>query len=287
MYSLYLAATVALVVTLLPMAFGISPIWTALPGVLLGIGAFVWMNRRIAKRVEAVTGAADREMAQMQAVAQRPGPQTQAMMFRHIDQAVSILERGFAFEKWQVGIGTMLNARIGMLIYTRWLLAQQMTQAGGGRPPAGAGINEAIPYLEKSRIKGQKAKLLSALWPAWAMLAVAYYKGRKDTDAAVGVLEDSVRVAGKNGILWALYAWILEESGRTEAAIDVLVRGKAAASDDPRLAENLGLLQNNKTMKMRGYGEQWYQFGLERPKMAGMQQQQMGHPRMRGGPRRR
>ncbi|MEZ4436148.1 MAG: tetratricopeptide repeat protein [bacterium] len=286
MYSLYLAAAIALVVALLPMAFGVSPIWTILPGVLLGVGAFVWMNRRIARRVEAVTGAADREMAQMQAAAQRPGPQTQANMFRHIDQAITILERGFALQKWQVGIGTMLNARIGMLIYTRWLLGQQMAQSGGGRAPAGPGLLEAIPYLEKSRVKGTKARLLSALWPAWAMLAVAYYKGRKDTDAALAVLEDSVKVAGKNGILWALYAWILEQSERVDAAIDVLVRGKAAASDDPRLAENLTLLQNNKSMKMRGYGEQWYQFGLERPKVAGMQPR-MGHPRMRGGPRRR
>lgn len=286
MYSLYLAAAVALVVALVPMAFGISPIWTVLPGLLVGVGAFVWMNRRIARRVEAVTAAADREMAQMQAAAQRPGPQTQANMFRHIDQSIAILDRGFSFEKWQVGVSTMLNARIGMLIYTRWLLGQQMAQSGAGRPPAGAGLLEAIPYLEKSRVKGQKAKLLSALWPAWAMLAVAYYKGRKDTDAALGVLEDSVKVAGKNGILWALYAWILEQSGRVDAAIDVLVRGKAAASDDPRLAENLALLQNDKSMKMRGYGEQWYQFGLERPKVAGMQQK-MGHPRMRGGPRRR
>ncbi len=285
MYTLLLAVGVALFVALLPLVFGVSAAWTVLPGVLVGIGAFVWMNRRIARRVEAVTAAADREMAQMQAAAQRPGPKSQANMFRHIDAAVDILERGFAFEKWQVGVSTMLNARIGMLLYTKWLLGQQLAAAGGGKT-TDANVTDAIPYLEKSRIKGKKAKLLSALWPAWAMLAVAHFKGKKDVDTAAAVLEDTVAIAGKNGILWGLYAWILAKAKRTDEAIDVLVRGKAAAPDDPRLAENLTLLQNNKSMKMRGYGEQWYQFGLERPKMAGMQQR-MGHPRMRGGARRR
>ncbi len=282
MYTLYSAIGLALLIALAPLPFGVSAGWTVLPGLLVGVFAFVWMNRRIAKRVEAVTQAADREMAKMQQAAQR-GPQGQAAMLRCIDQSVAILEKGFAFEKWQVGITTMLNARIGMLLYTRWLLGQQM---GGRKSKDGGGIAAAIPYLEKSRIKGQKAKLLSALWPAWAMLAVAYYKGRKDVDAALVVLEDTERIAKKNGIVWSLHAWILHKEKRNDDAIDVLVRGKDAAPDDPRIPENLQLLQNNKSMKMRGYGEQWYQFGLERPKMAGAQMR-MGHPRMRGGARRR
>lgn len=286
MYTVYSAIGVALFIALVPLAFGISPAWTVLPGILIGIFAFVWMNRRIARRVEAVTQAADREMAKMQQVAQR-GPQGQAAMFRCIDTAVELLERGFAFQKWQVGIGTMLNARIGMLLYTRWLLGQQVAAAGGRKPESG-GLAQAIPYLEKSRVKGAKAKLLSALWPAWAMLAVAYYKGRKDPDAALAVLAETEKIAKKNGIVWSLHAWILEREKRVDEAIDVLARGKAAAPDDQHIVENLQLLQNGKPMRMRGYGEQWFQFGLEMPKaLAQMQQQRMGHPRMRAGGRRR
>ncbi|MGK0360785.1 MAG: hypothetical protein ACI9U2_003099, partial [Bradymonadia bacterium] len=39
---------------------------------------------------------------------------------------------------------------------------------------------------------------------------------------------------------------------------------------------------------MRGYGEQWYQFGLEQPRaQAAAAAGKMGHPRMRGKGRRR
>lgn len=280
MYTLLLAVGVGLFIALVPLPFGVSAGYTVIPGILLGIFAFVWMNRRIAKRVEAVTQAADAEMAKMQRAAQQ-GPKGQAAMLRCIDQSAAILQKGFALEKWQVGIGTMLNARIGMLLYTKWLLAQQM----GGRKVEGASLSAAIPYLEKSRIKGQKARLLAALWPAWAMLAVAYYKAKKDLDAALAVLEDTERIAKKHGIVWSLHAWLLAKEKRTDEAIDVLARARDAAPDDGHIPENLALLQNGKKMKMRGYGESWYQFGLERPKMAGAQMR-MGHPRMRGGRRR-
>lgn len=282
MYTLFCAIGVGLLIALVPLAFGVSAGYTLIPGAIVGVFAFVWMNRRIARRVEAVTQAADAEMAKMQQFAQR-GPQGQGAMLRCIDQSAAILEKGFAFEKWQVGIGTMLNARIGMLLYTKWLLGQQIKSTG--RKVEGAGLGAAIPYLEKSRVKGQKAKLLSALWPAWAMLAVAYYKGRKDVDKAIGVLEDTQKIAKKHGIVWSLHAWLLAQEKRTDEAIDVLARAKDAAPDDGHIVENLQLLQNGKKMQMRGYGESWYQFGLEMPKMAAAQQR-MGHPRMRGGRRR-
>lgn len=275
MYTIFLALGVGLVVTLLPLPFGVSVTWTVLPGILFGVVAFVWVNRRIAKRVQAVIQAADAEMAGLQQIAQRPGPGTQKAMAKRFENAIQYLESGFLFSKWQIGITTMLNARIGMLIYTRTMLLNQ------------GSLGEAIPYLEKTRVKGAKAKLLQAMWPAWAMLAVCYYKGKKDVDRAVEVLEDAVKIARKEGLLWSLYAWILWKSKRHDEAVDVLARAREAAPDDKRVAENLKALQNKKSMKMRGYGEQWYQFGLEKPRMAGMSPQ-MGHPRMRGrGMRRR
>lgn len=282
MYTLYLSLGVGLFVALVPLVFGVGIGWTFLPGMIVGVLAFVWTNRRVAKRVEAVTQAADAEMAALQGLAQRPGKNTAAAMANRFDRAVEVLKRGFMFEKWQIGVSTMLNARIGTLLFTKWLVMQQVPDAKS----KGSGLADAIPYLEKARLKGRKAQLLQALWPAWAMLAVAYYKGRKDLDGAVRVLEDAVKVAKKQGMLWSLYAWILWKEERLDDAIAVLARGKEAAADDKNLGENLTALQNRKKMNMRGYGEQWYQFGLERPKMAGMQPQ-MGHPRMRGGARRR
>ncbi len=268
MYTLLLSlGTVALLI-LIPTLLGLSLTWTVLPATLIGIFLFVWISRRISKRVEAVTSAAEIEMAQVQQLAQRPGAQSQVNIGKRFDAAIQLLQRGFLFERWQIGVGTMLNARIGILWFTRWIALQK------------GGLVEAIPYLEKARIKGKKAKLLNSFWPAWAMLAVAYYKGRKETNRAIKVLEESVQAASKEGLLWSLYAWILWKEKRLNEAIDILARAREILPDDSRIAENLNALQNRKKMRMRDYGEQWYQFGLERPNMAGMKPQ-MGHPRMR------
>ena len=277
MYTILLSLAVAAFITLVPMIFGISVTWTILPGFIAGILAFVWINRRISKRITAVTGAADAELATLQQIAQRPNANTAAAINQKFDRAIELLKQGFIFQKWQIGIGTMLNARVGMLYYTRWMMQQQLPK----RKKNNVGLAEAIPYLEKSRVHGKKAQLLKALWPAWAMLGVAHYRGKSDLDAAIAVFEDTVQVAKKEGLLWSLYAWVLWKEKRLDAAVDVLARGHEAAPDDPRLAENLSALQNRKGMKMRGYGEQWYQFGLEAPKMANAKPR-MGHPRMRG-----
>jgi predicted Zn-dependent protease len=244
------------------MFFNVSAVYTVLPGSLIGIFTFVWIGRRVAKRVEAVTRAADAEMTKAQTVAQRSGGKAQSVMMRAIDAAVGKLKTGMMFSKWQIGVTTMLNARIGMLLYTKSLLLQQ----SGKKDAVRSALKEAIPYLEASRVKGKKAKLLQALWPAWAMLAVAHYRTEKGIDGAVEVLESTVKVAPKFGLLWCMYAWLLVKGKRIDDAVDVLARGKDKADADKRLDENLTLLQNGKSMKMRVYGEQWYQFGLEQPR---------------------
>ncbi len=284
MYTIYLALLVAVVVTVVPTLVGVSFSWTTIPGILLGVLTYVWVNRRIGKRVEAVTQAADAEIGALQQITARPATtpaqqkQMQQAASQRIEAAVGHLKTGFLFQKWQLGVQTMLNARIGMLLFTRWAMLE------AGSP------SDAIPYLEKSRVKGVTAKLMSAMWPAWAMLAVCYYKGEKSVEQATAVLEGAVKVSAKEGLLWSLYGWILMQEGQTDAAIDVMARGKAAQPDDARLGENLSLLQNGKKMQMRAYGEQWYQFGLERPRAAMQQarhaQPKMSHPRARGNRRR-
>jgi tetratricopeptide (TPR) repeat protein len=281
MYTLLLSIGLTTLISTVPMFFGIDAWTTILPGFFVGIIVFVLVGRRISKRVEAVTRAADAEMTKAQSVAQRSGTQAQAVMMRAIDTAVTRLHSGMVFRKWQLGVTTMLNARIGMLLYTKSLLLQQ----GGKKAAVRGALKEAIPYLEASRVKGRKARLLQALWPAWAMLAVAHYRTEKGIDGAIEVFEATVKVAPKAGLLWSMYAWLLWKSKRLDEAVDVLARAKDKADSDKRLDENLSLLQNRKPMKMRAYGEQWYQFGLEQPRAA-QAQPQMGHPRMRGGRRR-
>ncbi len=281
MYTLLTSLILTALVITVPLLFGASVSWTILPGIIVGVAAFIWINRRVAKRVEAVTRAADTELQGLQAIAQRAqnpmqAKQAQIEIGKHFDNAINVLKQGFLFAKWQVGVSTMLNARIGILYYTRWISLQH--EASG---PA------AIPYLERSQLKGRQARLLQALWPAWAMLAIAYYKIRKDTAKALQVLEETTKNIKKEGLLWSIYAYILCEEKRTAEAIEVLIHGKEGAPEDEVLIENLTALQNNKKMQMRGYGDMWFQFGLEKPKMPNMQPK-MGHPRQKanGGFRR-
>ena len=47
-------------------------------------------------------------------MAQRGGAKAQGGMIRAIDTAAARLKTGLIFSKWQLGVSTMLNARIGM-----------------------------------------------------------------------------------------------------------------------------------------------------------------------------
>ena len=282
MYTLFFSLGVSIFAAVVPTLFGVSSTWTILPGIILGIFCFVWSSRRVSKRVEAVTQRADQEMAKAQNVAQRAGAKAPGIMLKSIDASVAILKTGLIFRKWQFGVGTMLNARIGMLLFSKAMVHQQAKH----KKEIKAAYQSSIPFLTASQVTGKKAKLLHALWPAWAMLAIAHYRTDKGLDGAIGVLETTVLTAPKVGLLWSLYAWLLWKEKRLDEAIAVLARGKEKADKDKWLEENLTALQNRKAMKMKGYGQQWYQFGLEQPRVAAAPAQ-MGHPRMRGASRRR
>ena len=259
-----------------------NSLWaTILPGFFVGLFCFVWINRRVGKRVEALTQQADLELTQAQSIAQRSGAKGGAILLRGMDSSILKLRGALLFSKWQLGLAPMLNGRIGMMLYAKTVVLKQLNRKND-IPEA---LAQSVPYLEKSMVSGPKAKLLSALWPAWAMLACAHYRLGHDLDKVVEVLEQAVKSAPKNGLLWSIYAWMLTAKKRTDEAVSVLARGSTAASDDPYLLENYTLAQNGKKPRMKPYGEQWYQFGLEQPRMqAGPK---TAHPRARMGGRRR
>jgi hypothetical protein len=62
-----------------------------------------------------------------------------------------------------------------------------------------------------------------------------------------------------------VYAYVLNEMKDREKAVAILNQGLSVCKDDERLLVNRNSLQNNKPMKMKVYGDQWYQFMLERP----------------------
>jgi hypothetical protein len=77
-------------------------------------------------------------------------------------------------------------------------------------------------------------------------------------------MEKTVRFAEKQGLLWSTWAWLHASNGDAKKAIEILSRGKEKLGEsDPHLVQNLLALQNDKKMKMKGYGDQWYALHLE------------------------
>jgi tetratricopeptide (TPR) repeat protein len=154
------------------------------------------------------------------------------------DKAVQTLQAGFAMAPWQFLVASQLHSNIGVLLY----LKQDM--------------DAALPHLEKS---------FSRNWVARGMLGAARYR-KRDLDGTTKVLDDAVKSNKKEGVLWSLYAWILEKEGRHEQAIAVLGRAVQANPSDEKLKTSLQALQNGKKLKLgKLYAEQWFQFMLERP----------------------
>ncbi len=155
-----------------------------------------------------------------------------------LDKAIQTLQAGFALAPWQFLVASQLHSNIGILLYLK------------------SEMDAALPHLEKSFSKN---------WVARGMLGAARYR-KRDLEGATKVLEDAVKSNKKEGVVWSLYAWILEKEDRHEQAIAILGRGVGANSSDEKLKSSLQALQNGKKLKLgKLYAEQWFQFMLERP----------------------
>src|SRR5512134_668234 len=155
---------------------------------------------------------------------------------QRFDKAIQTLQGGFSLAPWQFLVGSQLHSNIGILHYVR------------------KSFDQALPHLEKS---------FGRNWIARGMLATTYYR-RKDLARARKVFEDAVKANKKEGVLWSVYAWVLEDAGEHEQAIAVLGRAVAANPSDEKLKSSLQSLQNGKKLKLgKLYGEQWFQFHLE------------------------
>jgi tetratricopeptide (TPR) repeat protein len=154
------------------------------------------------------------------------------------DKAIQTLQGGFVLAPWQFLVASQLHSNIGILLYLR------------------QDLDASLPHLEKS---------FSRNWIARGMLAVARYR-KRDLAGMKQVFEDAVKTNKKEGVLWSAYAWVLEKEDRHEDAIAVLGRAVSANKSDEKLKTSLQALQNGKKLKLgKLYGEQWFQFMLERP----------------------
>jgi tetratricopeptide (TPR) repeat protein len=169
------------------------------------------------------------------------------MMARKPERAVAVLEGAFKLARWQFGVAASLHANVGVLLYV-----QQK-------------FDEAEPHLRKA------GATLVKMWQAQAMLACILYRQKK-FDEMEKVFDGAIK-AGKNDTLsFAVYAYCERERGEKKKALEILQKGLAENASDEKLKALVNRAQNDKRYKLDAWGEQWWQFWLEKPPMLTGQQ---------------
>jgi predicted Zn-dependent protease len=209
----------------------------ALPPALIGfVAIYFYLSRRTWKATEMLFQEA---MQILEPLQKRPElanhPERRNAV---IDESIRRLESGFALAKWQFFLASQIHGQIGIILFS---IKQD--------------LKAAQPHLEKSFRRN---------WMAQAMLAISHLKRHKP-EQMEETFEMAVRLNKKQDLLWNLYAYSLCKIKKTDRAIEVLGRAQKALPANNTIIENLVALQNNKKMKMSAYGDQWYQFHLEKP----------------------
>ena len=176
---------------------------------------------------------------------------THEMQQGRIDNAVRVLETAYAYNSWQFLVRAQMDAQIGGIYFLQ------------------RKFKEAEPYLRKA---------FSRQWNAQGMLAVILFKRHK-LDEAIPVMEKAVKYGKKEALAWGLYAYMLDKAGKREDALAVLQRATKKIPDSEPIKTNILKLQNRERMKMKPFGDDWYQFQLENPSAKRFGQQPPGRQR--------
>lgn len=173
------------------------------------------------------------------------GPAMKDIQAQRFDKGIRELKGALRYGKWQIYVESQINSAIGMVYFIR------------------RDFSTAFPYLEKGFFKN---------WVTMGMLGVTYMKRGKN-DKMKETFDKALMGSPKESLLYALYAYCLNEVGETVKACEILAKGVSKLPGDENLKQNLELLREGKKMKMKGYGEMWLQFHLE--SLAAIQKQQM------------
>jgi tetratricopeptide (TPR) repeat protein len=159
------------------------------------------------------------------------------MKKQQFDKAIEAMKEGYRFSSRQFLVKGSIDGQIGVVQYLR------------------KKNEEAEPLLASASMQHYIAK---------AMLGILQWK-RGEKKKARETFDLALKTGKKESLLYAVYAYVLVEMGDRDKAIEILNRGLGICKGDERLITNRNLLQNGKALKMKAYGEQWYQFLLERP----------------------
>lgn len=232
MINLLLGLAALLGLSFLGHLLGIHIVFSVLMGIAAGVAVFIWQGRKVQQQLEAIFTRAGERMS-------GEAIRSEAMKNKKLDEAVEVMKEGYRFSRRQFMVKGSIDGQIGAVRYLQ------------GRN------EEAEPLLAAAAVQDYNAK---------AMLGILQWK-RGEKKKARETFDFALKTAKKESLLYAVYAYVLNEMGDREKAIDVLNKGLAVLKDDERLLTNRNLLQNAKPMKMKAYGDQWYRFMLERPKL--------------------
>jgi len=157
------------------------------------------------------------------------------MLANRTDKAIKELQNGLKYGAWQIYVKQQIYSQIGTIYYLK------------------RDFKEAVPFLEKGFVRN---------WVGMAMLAITYMKKNK-TNKMIETFGNAVSGNRKEPMVYAVYAFCLDRVGERSKAVEVLKKGISKTSDE-RLQENMDLLGAGKKMKMKGFGDMWYQFHLEK-----------------------
>jgi tetratricopeptide (TPR) repeat protein len=229
MLNLFIALAAGLVVTLLIKVAGFSILAGIVPGTLAFIGCYIFLARRIALKVQALSKSAEKELSAQ--------PTNQRERQQRIEKAIKLLEEGLVYERWQFLVGPEIHAQIGMIRY----------------------VAKDYPRAEVHLVKANARNFM-----AKALHAALFYQ-RKEYDRMERAFESAVKSGKKEAVVWAAYAWCLSQIKQKEKAMKVMARAVAANPSDEKLKAGLNALQNDKKLRMKAFEPLWWQFGLEQP----------------------
>ncbi len=198
------------------------------------VTANIWITMAVSAVIFAVifmvlTRITMKKVGALMEVAQRD------MMANRSDKAIKELQDGLKYGAWQIYVKQQIHSQIGTIYYLK------------------RDFKEAVPYLEKGFVRN---------WVSTSMLAITYMKKNK-TKKMVETFGKAVSGNRKEPMVYAVYAFCMDRIGERVKAIEILKKGITKTSDE-HLQENMDLLEAGKKMKMKGFGDVWYQFHLEK-----------------------
>jgi tetratricopeptide (TPR) repeat protein len=164
-----------------------------------------------------------------------------------VDGAVAMLTAiQLRFGRWAPFLSSQIDGQIGTIHFMK------------------KDFDKARPFLERAFVRSWDAKLMQAILLSGALDAKKQKKKEMTLAPVDELLEKAIRFNDKQGLLWSTWAWLHWKNGDAKKAVSILSRGKEKLGEsDAHLSANLLALQNDKEMKMKGYGQQWYAMHLE------------------------